>query len=50
MPEAKFLDCILYSREQILKEYKAMPHKGSQADLPQVKHSAKSSTSYKIRP
>lgn len=36
VPEAKFLDCILYSREQILKEYEAMPHKESQADLPQA--------------
>lgn len=36
MPEAKFLDCILYSREQLVKEYQAMPEKGNPEDLPQV--------------
>lgn len=34
--EAKFLDIILYSREQLVKEYEAMPSKGAAAggDLP----------------
>jgi hypothetical protein len=27
VPEAKYLDLILYSREQLLKEYQAMPSK-----------------------
>lgn len=36
IPEARFLDCILYSREQLVKEYKAMPEKGNPEDLPQV--------------
>lgn len=27
VPEAKFLDVILYSREQLVKEYEAMPSK-----------------------
>lgn len=31
---AKFLDLILYSREQLVKEYDAMPDKGSSGDLP----------------
>jgi hypothetical protein len=34
--EAKFLDIILYSREQMLKEYAAMPIKGDPTDLPSV--------------
>ena len=34
MPDAKFLDIILYSREQLSKEYEAMPSKGEGADLP----------------
>ena len=37
--EAKFLDCILYSREQLVKEYEAMPEKGKPEDLPQVEAS-----------
>ena len=36
VPSAKFLDCILYSREQLVKEYQAMPEKGDPEDLPQV--------------
>lgn len=31
IPEAKFLDLILYSREQLIKEYKAMPSKTAAA-------------------
>jgi hypothetical protein len=27
VPEAKYLDLILYSREQLVKEYQAMPSK-----------------------
>lgn len=34
VPEAKFLDVILYSREQLVKEYEAMPGKGSPKALP----------------
>lgn len=34
VPEAKFLDIILYSREQLLKEYEAMPSKGTGTELP----------------
>jgi hypothetical protein len=35
VPEARFLDIILYSREQLLKEYAAMPSaKGDGAALP----------------
>lgn len=34
--EAKYLDCILYSRQQLIKEYQAMPEKGSPDDLPEV--------------
>ena len=34
VPEAKFLDVILYSREQLVKEYEAMPGKGDPASLP----------------
>ena len=30
------LDIILYSREQLVKEYNAMPEKGDPGDLPQV--------------
>jgi Protein of unknown function (DUF3228) len=36
VPEAKFLDVILYSREQILKELAAMPGKGDPTDIPDV--------------
>ncbi|KAL6753432.1 flagellar associated protein [Haematococcus lacustris] len=37
VPEAKFLDIILYSREQLLKEYAAMPTaKGEAQELPDV--------------
>lgn len=36
VPEAKFLDCILYSRDQLMKEYEAMPEKGDPADLPEA--------------
>lgn len=36
IPEAQYLDCILYSREQLVKEYQAMPEKGDPEDLPQV--------------
>lgn len=36
VPQAKFLDCILYSREQLMKEYQAMPEKGNSKDLPQA--------------
>jgi Protein of unknown function (DUF3228) len=36
VPEAKFLDVILYSREQILKEVAAMSGKSSPADIPDV--------------
>ena len=36
VPEAKMLDIILYSREQLMKEYNAMPEKGDPGDLPQV--------------
>ncbi|EIE18622.1 flagellar associated protein [Coccomyxa subellipsoidea C-169] len=32
--EAKFLDVILYSREQLVQEYEAMPGKGDPAVLP----------------
>lgn len=36
-PEAQFLDVILYSREQLLKEYEALPYKdGAQDQLPDV--------------
>ena len=31
---AKYLDLILYSREQLVKEYDAMPEKGSSKLLP----------------
>ena len=34
VPQAKMLDVILYSREQIVKEREAMPEKGSASDLP----------------
>lgn len=34
VPEAKFLDVILYSREQLVKEYEAMPGKGDPTSLP----------------
>lgn len=34
LPEAAMLDVILYSRKQIVKEYEAMPAKGSPADVP----------------
>ncbi len=34
VPEAKFLDVILYSREQLVQEYEAMPGKGDPASLP----------------
>lgn len=34
--EAKMLDIILYSREQILEERKAMPEKGSTVIVPDV--------------
>ncbi|DBB05958.1 TPA: hypothetical protein ACH3X3_009951 [Trebouxia sp. C0006] len=36
VPEAKFLNCILYSRDQLMKEYEAMPEKGDPADLPEA--------------
>lgn len=37
VPEAKHLDIILYSREQLVKEYQDMPvAKGSPDDLPNV--------------
>ena len=36
VPQAKMLDIILYSREQLVKEYNAMPEKGDPGDLPQV--------------
>ena len=35
-PEAKYLDIILYSREQLVKEYEAMPSKGSRDALPKA--------------
>lgn len=31
--EAKYLDLILYSREQIIREYEAMPSKGYDVDM-----------------
>lgn len=31
MPDAQFLDIILYSREQLIQEYKAMPTKTAAA-------------------
>lgn len=31
VPEAQYLDLILYSREQLIKEYKAMPSKTAAA-------------------
>jgi hypothetical protein len=31
VPEAKFLDVILYSRQQLVKEYEAMPSKAAAA-------------------
>ena len=34
VPEAKYLDIILYSREQLVKEYAAMPSKGDGSHLP----------------
>ena len=34
--QAKYLDLILYSREQLVKEYEAMPGKGPVAELPQA--------------
>ena len=34
VPEASFLDIILYSREQLVKEYAAMPEKGGPEELP----------------
>ena len=34
VPEAKYLDVILYSREQLVKEHKAMPSKGDADALP----------------
>ena len=36
MPEAKYLDVILYSREQLVKEHEAMPSKGDADALPQA--------------
>lgn len=36
MPEAKYLDIILYSREQLVKEHRAMPSKGDADTLPQA--------------
>ena len=36
MPEAEYLDVILYSREQLVKEHKAMPSKGDADALPQA--------------
>ena len=36
MPEAKYLDVILYTREQLVKEHKAMPSKGDADALPQA--------------
>ena len=36
VPEAKYLDVILYSREQLVKEHKAMPSKGDADALPQA--------------
>lgn len=37
MPQAKFLDIIVYSREQLTKEYDAMPDaKGDPALLPRA--------------
>ncbi|GAB4817927.1 hypothetical protein N2152v2_004973 [Parachlorella kessleri] len=35
-PPAKFLDIILYSREQLLKEYEALPYAEGNAELPGV--------------
>jgi hypothetical protein len=34
VPEARYLDIILYSREQLVKEYEAMPGKGDPQALP----------------
>lgn len=34
VPEAAFLDIILYSRDQLVKEYAAMPEKGGPEELP----------------
>lgn len=34
VPEAKFLDVILYSREQVVKEYADLPQKGLGSNLP----------------
>ena len=34
VPEARYLDVILYSCEQLLKEYEAMPSKGRGTQLP----------------
>lgn len=36
VPEAQHLDIILYSREQLVKEYAAMPSKGDGEHLPNV--------------
>ena len=36
VPEAKYLDIILYSREQLVKEHRAMPSKGDADALPQA--------------
>jgi hypothetical protein len=36
LPEAKFLDIILYSREQVLKELEALPSKGNPETIPDV--------------
>lgn len=36
VPQAAFLDVILYSRAQLVKEYADMPVKGAGDELPQV--------------
>jgi hypothetical protein len=36
VPEAKFLDIILYSREQILKEKESMPSEDKSDEIPDV--------------
>ncbi|KAK9807835.1 hypothetical protein WJX72_010616 [[Myrmecia] bisecta] len=36
VPDAQYLDVILYSREQLIKEYEAMPTKGDPQQLPRA--------------
>lgn len=35
-PEAQYLDIILYSRDQLMEEHKALPGRGSADSLPEV--------------